>query len=65
MDIELKFSSTFHPQIYGQIEVVNKILCNLLRCLVGDKPSNWDTVLAQVEFVFNNYMNRSIGKTSF
>ena len=61
MSIELKFSSTFHPQIDGQKEVVNGSLGNLLRCLVGDKPSNWELVLAQVEFAYNNSMNRSTG----
>ena len=47
MGTKLKFSSTFHPQIDGQIEVVNRSLDNFLRCLVGNKPSNWEMVLAQ------------------
>ena len=38
---------------------------NLLRCLVGNKPHNWEMVLAQVEFEYNNSVNRSIGKTPF
>ena len=65
MGTELKFSSTFHPQIDGKIEVVNRSLGNLLRCLVGNKPCNWEMVLAQAEFASNNSMNRSIGKTPF
>ena len=65
MGTELKFSSTFHPQIDGQTEVVNRSLGNLLRCLVGDKPSNWEVVLAQAEFAYNNSVNRSTGKTPF
>ena len=65
MGIELKFSSTFHPQIDGQTEVVNRSLGNLLRCLVGNKPSNWEMVLAQAEFAYNNSVNRSTGKTPF
>ena len=61
MGTELRFSSTFHKKI----EVVNRSLGNLSRCLVGDKPSNWELVLAQAEFTYNNYVNRSIVKTPF
>ena len=44
---------------------MNRSLGNFLRCLVGNKPSNWEMVLAQVEFAYNNFVNRSIGKTPF
>ena len=44
---------------------MNRSLGNLLRCLVGYKPSNWDIVLAQVEFAYNNFVNRSTNKTPF
>ena len=44
---------------------MNRSLGNLLRCLVGDKPSNWEVVLVEVEFAYNNFVNRSIGKKSF
>ena len=63
MDTKLNFSSTFHPQTDGKTSVVNRSLGNLLRCLVGYKPSNWEMVLAQVEFAYNNYVNRSTRKT--
>lgn len=33
---ELNFSSTYHLQMDGQIEVVNRSLGNLLLCLFGD-----------------------------
>ena len=42
---------------------MNRSLGNFLRCLVGNKPSNWEMVLAQAEFSYNNSMNRSTGKT--
>ncbi|CAL2272224.1 unnamed protein product [Prunus armeniaca] len=45
----LKFSSTFHPQTYGQTEVVNHSLGDLLLCLVGVEPGNWDLLLPVVE----------------
>ena len=65
MGTKLKFSSTFHPKIDGQEEVVNRSLGDLLRCLVGDKPSNWEMVLAQAKFAYNNFVNISKGKTHF
>lgn len=61
----LKFSSAFHPQTDGQIEVVNRSLGNLLRCLVGDKPGNWDLVLPIAEFAYNNSVNRSTSHSPF
>ena len=44
---------------------MNRSLGNLLRCLVGNKPRNWEMVLAQAEFDYNNSVNRSTGKTPF
>lgn len=38
MGTKLQFSSAYHPQIDGQIEVFNRNLGNLLRCIVGEKP---------------------------
>eukprot|EP01018_Ginkgo_biloba_P002204 Gb_36326 [translate_table: standard] len=62
---ELKFSSAYHPQTDGQTEVVNRSLGNLLRNLAGSKPKQWDQVLAQAEFAFNESVNRTTGKTPF
>ena len=65
MKTDLKFNLSHHPQTYGQIEVVNHSLGNLLRCLVGDKPKGWDMILPQAEFAYNNSVNRSTGKSPF
>lgn len=54
----LSFSSTYHPQTDGQIEVVNKILGNILRNLVYQNPE-WYLALDQAEFAYNDTPNQS------
>ena len=44
---------------------MNRSLGNLPRCLVGDEIHNWEMVLAQAEFAYNNFVTRSTGKTPF
>jgi hypothetical protein len=61
----LYFSSTYHPQIDRQIDVVNKSLGKLLRILVNEQGHQWDQILAQEEFAFKNLVNRSTGKSPF
>jgi hypothetical protein len=61
----LSFSSTYHPQIDGQNEVVNKSLGNLLRSLVPEQGRQCDQILAQAEFAFNNLVKRSTWKSPF
>ncbi|GJX86205.1 RNA-directed DNA polymerase [Tanacetum coccineum] len=62
---KLQFSSSHHPQINGQTEVVNRRLGNLLRSLVGETPRQWNLVLPQAEFAYNRSQNRTTGKTPF
>ena len=62
---KLNFSSSFHPQMDGQTEVVNRSVGNMLRCLVGERLGNWDLMLAQAEFAYNSSVNRSTGMSPF
>jgi hypothetical protein len=45
--------------------VVNKILGDLLRSLVTEHHNQWDQILPQAEFAYNDSVNRSIGKSPF
>ena len=47
-------STTFHPQIDGHTERVNKILENMLRHHVSPTQDDWDIYLSFVEFAYNN-----------
>jgi hypothetical protein len=59
------FSSAYHPQTYGKTKVANMSLGNLLRSLVTEQGRQWDQILVQVEFAFNNSVNMSTGKSPF
>ena len=37
----------------------------MLRSLIGESPKQWDRVLAQAEFSYNDSLNRSIGMSPF
>jgi hypothetical protein len=65
MGTNLSFSSTYHPQTDGQTEVVNRSLGNLLRSLVTEHNSQWDQILPQAKFAYNDSPNMSTGKSPF
>ncbi|GKA64705.1 putative CCCH-type zinc finger family protein [Tanacetum coccineum] len=65
MGTHLCFSTSYHPKKDGQMEVVNRSLGNLLRCLVEYKPKQWDLVLSFAEFAFNNSKNRTNQRSPF
>jgi alpha-ketoglutarate-dependent taurine dioxygenase len=65
MGTNLSFSSSYHPQMDGQTEVVNRSLGDLLRSLVTEHHSQWDNILPQVEFAYNDSVNRSTGQSPF
>jgi hypothetical protein len=41
----LAFSSSYHPQTDGQMEVINRSLGDLLRSLVAEHHNSWDSIL--------------------
>lgn len=49
----------------GQIEVVNRTMGSLLRCLTKEYGQAWDQIIHQAEFAYNDNVNRSTGKSPF
>lgn len=45
--------------------MVNRSLGEVLRCIAGDNPTEWDFALPQAEFAYNNAINWSIRFSSF
>ena len=54
------FSTTCHPQIDGQTEVVNRTLSTLLRSIIQKNLKNWEDCLPFIEFLYN----RSVHSTT-
>ena len=52
--MNLNFSTTYHPKNDGQRERVNRVIEDMLRMYVMDKPSKWEDYLHLVEFAYNN-----------
>jgi hypothetical protein len=65
LETNLAFSFSYHPQMDGKTEVVNKSLGDLLRSLVTEHHNSWDQILPHAEFAYNDSVNRSIGKSPF
>ena len=63
----LHFSTSFHPQTQGQVERVNAMFEQILRCTVHElgEPRNWDDMVPYIEFCINTQPNRSTGYSAF
>lgn len=57
-------STVFHPQMDGQMEVVNRIPGNML-CSLVKSASAWELVLTQSKFSYNNSFNLFTGLSPF
>ncbi|CAA6674208.1 unnamed protein product [Spirodela intermedia] len=65
LETKLKFSTTYHPQIDGQTEVVNHSLGNLLQSLVGESLTTWDLIIPRAEFAYNSSTNCTTDMSPF
>jgi transposase InsO family protein len=63
--MNLNFSTAYHPEFDGQIERVNRVIEDILRMYVMDKPSRWEDYLHLVEFAYNNGYHTSLKMSPF
>jgi hypothetical protein len=56
----LNFSTTYHPESDGKTKRVNKVIEDMMRMYVMDKPSRWEDYLHLVEFTYNNGYHASL-----
>jgi transposase InsO family protein len=61
----LNFSTTYHPHSDGQIERFNRVIEDMLRMYLMDKPSKWEDYLHLVEFSYNNGYQYSMKMSPF
>ena len=62
---KLNFSTAYHPQTEGKIERVNKVLEDMLRMYVMDKPTKWKDYLHLIEFSNRNGQQESLGMSPY
>jgi hypothetical protein len=65
LDTKLTKSTSFHPQIDGQIEVVNSMILHILRMYNSKHPCTWDESLPYVQLSYNRVLYSSTGHIPF
>jgi hypothetical protein len=61
----LNFSTAYHPESDGQTERVNRVIEDILRMYVMEKPSKWEDYRHLVEFAYNNGYQASLKMSPF
>jgi hypothetical protein len=57
LETKLLFSTTCHPQIDFQTEVVNRTLSTVLRAILKKNIKIWEECLPHVEFSYNHSLH--------
>ena len=65
MGLELRFSTSFHPQTDGQTERLNDLLKLYLRHFVSANQKDWAQLLDIAQFSYNLQMSEATNKSPF
>jgi len=63
--VQLKMSTSRHPQTDGASEIMNRMVENYLRCYCNYHQDNWDELLPAAEFAYNSAVSEDIGMSPF
>lgn len=64
-DVQVRLSSSHHPQTDGSSEIMNRMIENYLRCYCSFNHQDWDLLLPSAEFAFNKSRLEATGYTPF
>ena len=65
LGIKLSASTAYHPQTDGQTERVNQELEQYLRLFINERQDDWDDLLPEAEFQYNNHVHSATQQTPF
>ena len=57
----LVHSSPYYTQVNGQAEATNKVLIDMIKKTIKDKPKQWHKVLFEVIWAYRNSKNNATG----
>ena len=63
--VELKMSTSRHPQTDGSSEIMNRMVENYLRIYFNYHQDNWDELLPGAEFAYNSAVTEDLGMSPF
>jgi len=65
LGVQLKMSTSRHPQTDGSSEIMNRMVENYLRCYCNYHQNNWDELLPAAEFAYNSAVSEDMGMSPF
>lgn len=63
--VQLKMTSSRHPQTDGASEIMNRMIENYLRCYCSYHQNDWDELLPAAEFPYNSAVSADLGVLPF